>query len=35
MNRFDKPYKILPTIEEGKIKELFNLVSKLDTHEIV
>ena len=35
MNRFDKPYRILPTFDQKKSIELFNLVSKLDTHEIV
>lgn len=35
MNRFDKPFRIIPTIDQKKSLELFNLVSKLDTHEIL
>ncbi len=35
MNRFDKPFRILPTFDIKKGIELFNLVSKLDTHEIL
>ena len=35
MNRFDKPHRILPTINKDNNIELFNLVSKLDTHEIL
>ncbi len=35
MNRFDKPFRILPTFDAKKGIELFNLVSKLDTHEIL
>ena len=35
MNKFDKPFRILPTFDQKKSIELFNLVSKLDTHEIL
>lgn len=34
-DRFDKPYRILPTFDERKGLELFNLASKLDTHELL
>jgi len=34
MNKFDKPFRIIPSIDQKKNIELFNLVSKLDTHEI-
>ena len=34
MNKFDKPYRIQKTIDSKKNLELFDLVSKLDTHEI-
>jgi hypothetical protein len=35
IDRFDKPYRILPTFDERKGLELFNLASKLDTHELL
>jgi hypothetical protein len=35
MNKFDKPFRIIPSIDQKKNIELFNLVSKLDTHEIL
>jgi hypothetical protein len=35
MNKFDKPFRILPIFDQKKSIELFNLVSKLDTHEIL
>jgi hypothetical protein len=35
MNKFDKPYRILPIYDEGRIKEIFNLVDKLDTQQIL
>jgi hypothetical protein len=35
MNRFDKPFRILPTVDERKGLELFNIVSNLDTHELL
>lgn len=35
MNRFDKPYRQLPTYDIKKSLELFNLASKLDTHELL
>ena len=34
MNKFDKPYRIQKTVDSKKNLELFDLVSKLDTHEI-
>ncbi len=35
MNKFDKPYRILPTYDTKKCIELFTLASKLDTHEML
>ena len=35
MNKFDKPYRILPTVDIKKGLELFNLASRLDTHEML
>jgi hypothetical protein len=35
MNKFDKPYRVLPTYDIKKAIELFNLASKLDTHELL
>lgn len=35
MNKFDKPYRVLPTYDMKKAIELFNLASKLDTHELL
>ena len=35
MNKFDKPYRILPSFDIKKGLELFNLASKLDTHELL
>lgn len=35
MNKFDKPYRILPNIDIGKGSQLFTLASKLDTHELL
>jgi len=35
MNKFDKPHRYFPVIDQKKIIELFNLVSKLDTYEIL
>lgn len=34
-DKFDKPFRILPTFDERKGLELFNLASKLDTHELL
>ena len=34
MNKFDKPYRIQKTVDSKKNLELFDLVLKLDTHEI-
>ena len=34
-DRFDKPFRVLPTFDEKKGLELFNLASKLDTHELL
>ena len=34
MNKFDKPFRILPTYDEKKINELFVLVSNLNTYEL-
>jgi hypothetical protein len=34
-DRFDKPFRILPTFDERKGLELFNIASKLDTHELL
>ena len=34
MNKFDKPHRIQKTVDSKKKLELFDLVSKLDTHEI-
>ena len=31
MNKFDKPYRVLPTYDMKKAIELFNFASKLDT----
>jgi hypothetical protein len=35
MNRFDKPYRVLPTIDTKKMLELFTLAGNLDTHEML
>lgn len=35
MNKFDKPYRILPIFDDRKGLELFNIASKLDTHELL
>lgn len=35
MNKFDKPYRVLPTYDVKKSIELFNLASKLDTHQLL
>lgn len=35
MNKFDKPFRILPTFDEKKVQELFNLVSNLNIHELL
>lgn len=35
MNKFDKPYRFLPTYDNKKILELFNLVNELDTNELL
>lgn len=35
MSKFDKPFRILPTIDIRKCLELFNLASKLDTYELL
>ena len=35
MNRFDKPFRVLPSIDIKKGLELFNIASKLDTHELL
>ena len=35
MNKFDKPYIVIPTIDENKINELFQLVTELDTHKLL
>jgi hypothetical protein len=35
MNKFDKPFRILPTFDEKKIPELINLVSNLNIHELL
>jgi len=34
MNKFDKPYRIQKTVDSKKNFELFDLILKLDTHEI-
>jgi hypothetical protein len=34
-DKFDKPFRILPTFDERKGLELFNMASKLDTHELL
>jgi len=34
-DRFDKPYRVLSTYDEKKAMELFSLVEKLDTHELL
>ena len=35
MNRFDKPYRIAPSFDLRKNIEMFDLASKLDTHEML
>ncbi len=35
MNKFDRPYRLLPTHDQKKVIELFNLVENLDTNEIL
>ncbi len=35
MNRFDKPFRILPSIDIKKNLELFRIASSLDTHELL
>lgn len=35
MNRFDKPYRIAPSFDTRKNIEMFNLASRLDTHEML
>lgn len=35
MNRFDKPYRIAPSFDTRKNIEMFDLASKLDTHELL
>ena len=35
INRFDKPYRVAPTFNEKKKIEMFDLTSKLDTHELL
>ena len=35
MNRFDKPFRTMPLYDTKKGMELFNLASKLDTHELL
>ena len=33
-NRFDKPYRILPTFDKKKALQLFDMVGRLSTHEV-
>lgn len=35
MNKFDKPYRIAPAFDSKKNLEMFDLASKLDTHELL
>jgi len=35
MNRFDKPHRVLPNYDTKKGIELFNIISRLDTHELL
>jgi len=35
MNKFDRPYRYLPTHDQKKVLELFNLVENLDTSELL
>jgi ankyrin repeat protein len=35
INRFDKPHRVLPTYDIKKGLELFSMVAKLDTHELL
>ena len=34
-DKFDKPYRVLSTYDEKKAMELFSLIEKLDTHELL
>jgi ankyrin repeat protein len=35
MNKFDKPYRIAPSFDSRKNIEMFDLASRLDTHEML
>lgn len=35
INRFDKPHRVLPTYDNKKGLELFSMVARLDTHELL
>ena len=35
VNKYDKIYRVLPTYDEGKVRDIFNFIDKLDTNRIL
>ncbi len=35
LNKYDKIYRVLPTYDEGKVRDIFNFIDKLDTNRIL